>query len=96
MLSLTDTAVGTSGTAGRRGHVVNPHTGALADELAAATVIGPDLSVADAYATALYAAGSAGLDWFPTVDGYQALVLDPSLRADRRHPPLRADFAGAR
>jgi hypothetical protein len=52
-----------------------------AGELTTATVVGPDLSVADAYATALYAAGPAGLDWFPTPEGYRALVLDPALSA---------------
>ncbi|MFD0822333.1 FAD:protein FMN transferase, partial [Micromonospora zhanjiangensis] len=43
----------------------------------AATVAGPDLAVADGYATALFAAGPAGLDWFPTADGYRALFAGP-------------------
>ncbi|HYN95765.1 MAG TPA: FAD:protein FMN transferase [Pilimelia sp.] len=80
VLALTDGAVATTG-AGRRGHIVDPHTGAAADELAVATVTGPDLSVADAYATALYAAGPAGLDWFPTDDGYHAVVTAPAAGA---------------
>jgi FAD:protein FMN transferase len=84
VLSLTDGAVATSGAADRRGHIVDPHTGRPAGELAVATVTGPDLSVADGYATALYAAGPAGLSWFPTADGYRALVLDPALRRPRR------------
>nr|MDT0663032.1 FAD:protein FMN transferase [Micromonospora sp. DSM 115978] len=73
LLELTSGAVGTSGVGGRRDHVVDPHTGEPARDLVAATVTGPDLAVADAYATALFAAGPAGLDWFPTADGYQAL-----------------------
>ncbi|WP_192772163.1 FAD:protein FMN transferase [Plantactinospora soyae] len=73
LLEMTSGAVGTSGVAGRRDHVVDPHTGEPADRLIAATVTGPDLAVADAYATALFAAGRAGLDWFPTKDGYRAL-----------------------
>ncbi|MGI5213582.1 FAD:protein FMN transferase [Plantactinospora sp. CA-290183] len=73
LLEMTSGAIGTSGVAGRRDHVVDPHTGDPADRLLAATVTGPDLAVADGYATALFAAGRVGLDWFPTRDGYRAL-----------------------
>ncbi len=73
VLEMTAGAVGTSGVGGRRNHVVDPHTGAPVDHLTAATVVGPELSVADAYATALFAAGPVGYDWFPTTDGYRAL-----------------------
>ncbi|MGC4805276.1 FAD:protein FMN transferase [Micromonospora sp. DT233] len=73
LLEMTAGAVGTSGVSGRQGHVVDPHTGAPAEHLAAATVIGPDLAVADAYATALYAAGPAGLAWFRNGSDYRAL-----------------------
>jgi FAD:protein FMN transferase len=73
LLELTSGAVGTSGVTGRRGHVVDPHTGEPADHLVAATVVGPDLAVADAYATALYAAGPAGLAWFRNGSDYRAL-----------------------
>ncbi|WP_341721155.1 FAD:protein FMN transferase [Micromonospora sp. FIMYZ51] len=74
VLELTSGAIGTSGVTGRQGHVVDPHTGAPADQLVAATVIGPDLAVADAYATALYAAGPAGLDWFGPGSEYRVLL----------------------
>ncbi|MEV0393041.1 FAD:protein FMN transferase [Polymorphospora rubra] len=74
MLAMTGGAVGTSGVAGHQNHVVDPHTGEAVHHLAAATVTGPDLAVADAYATALFAAGRAGLAWFPTADGYRALL----------------------
>ncbi|MGC5021128.1 FAD:protein FMN transferase [Micromonospora sp. DT47] len=73
VLEMTAGAVGTSGVTGRRGHVVDPHTGEPAEQLVAATVVGPDLAVADAYATALYAAGPTGLSWFRNGSGYQAL-----------------------
>ncbi|GGR71450.1 hypothetical protein GCM10010169_14090 [Micromonospora fulviviridis] len=79
VLEMTAGAVGTSGVTGRRGHVVDPHTGEPADQLVAATVVGPDLAVADAYATALYAAGPAGLAWFRNGSDYRALF------AHRRH-----------
>jgi thiamine biosynthesis lipoprotein len=77
MLELTTGSIGSSGVAGRRDHVVDPHTGQPARQLVATTVIGPDLSVADAYATALYAAGPTGLSWFPTANGYRALMAVP-------------------
>lgn len=73
VLEMTAGAVGTSGVSGRRGHVVDPHTGEPADHLVAATVVGPDLTVADAYATALYAAGPAGLAWFRNDSDYRVL-----------------------
>ncbi|MEU5945460.1 FAD:protein FMN transferase [Micromonospora sp. NPDC047465] len=73
VLEMTAGAVGTSGVSGRQGHVVDPHTGEPAEQLVAATVVGPDLAVADAYATALYAAGPAGLVWFRNGSDYRAL-----------------------
>lgn len=73
VLEMTAGAIGTSGVTGRRGHVVDPHTGEPAEQFVAATVIGPDLAVADAYATALYAAGPAGLTWFHSGSDYRAL-----------------------
>ncbi|MER7441119.1 FAD:protein FMN transferase [Micromonospora avicenniae] len=73
VLEMTAGAIGTSGVSGRQGHVVDPHTGQPADQLLAATVVGPDLTVADAYATALYAAGPAGLAWFKGDSDYRAL-----------------------
>ncbi|MGW0810567.1 FAD:protein FMN transferase [Nonomuraea sp. NPDC002799] len=37
--------------------IVNPHTGEIQQELGSVTVIGPDLGLADGYATAIYAMG---------------------------------------
>ncbi|MFF5214697.1 FAD:protein FMN transferase [Micromonospora sp. NPDC000442] len=77
LLEMTAGALGTSGVTGRQGHVVDPHTGEPAGHLVAATVIGPDLAVADAYATALYAAGPAGLAWFRPGSDYRVLFAAP-------------------
>jgi thiamine biosynthesis lipoprotein len=77
IVELTSGAIGTSGVTGRRGHVVDPHTGEPVARVVAATVTGPDLATADAYATALYAAGPAGLAWFPTTEGYRAALETP-------------------
>lgn len=71
-LDLTRGAIGTSGVGGRRGHVVDPHTGRPVDHTHTVTVTGPDLAVADAYATALFAAGTIDVNWFPR-DGYRTL-----------------------
>lgn len=78
VLGITDGAVATSGGYERGGHVVNPHTGEPIFGRGSATVVGPELATADAYATALFAAGEAGLAWFP-YDGYEALMVDASL-----------------
>jgi FAD:protein FMN transferase len=82
VLELADAAVATSGSYERGPHVIDPRTGEPAvTTVASATVVGPDLGAADAYATALYAAGPAGLDWFAPQDGYNGLVVDHELRA---------------
>jgi FAD:protein FMN transferase len=71
-VELTDGAVATSGYGAE---VVDPHTGRPVRSPGPATVTGPTLCRADGYATALYAAGEAGLAWFPSTDGYDALVV---------------------
>lgn len=76
VLEMTAGAIGTSGVSGRRDHVVDPHTGEPARQWVSATVVGPDLAVADAYATALYAAGPAGLAWFRDGSDYRPLFTD--------------------
>lgn len=72
-LELTSGAVATTGAAGRRDHIVDPHTGRQSEGFALTTVVGPELSAANGYAIALYAAGPTALSWFPTADGYRAL-----------------------
>jgi FAD:protein FMN transferase len=49
--------------------VVNPRTGRPAEYLRSVTVVGPDLAVADAYATAGVAMGAAGLAWLAALPG---------------------------
>ncbi len=57
-LSLGEGAVATSGTYERGHHILNPYTGAPATELVSVTIVGPDLTEADAYATAALAMGA--------------------------------------
>ncbi len=72
-----DFAVATSGTAERGAHIVNPHTGLPATELASVTVVGPRISTADAYATAAFAMGGAAREWAESLDGYEAFAVVP-------------------
>jgi thiamine biosynthesis lipoprotein len=75
-----DIAVATSGVAERGDHIVDPRTGRPPDSLlpgslVSATVTGPSLTLADAYATAAFAMGPAALDWVSATRGYEALLV---------------------
>lgn len=73
----TGFAVATSGVAERGRHIIDPHTGLPAGDLLSLTVVGPHLGLADAYATAAVAMGSAAArDWIPGLDGYRGFGLD--------------------
>ncbi|MEU6173979.1 FAD:protein FMN transferase [Streptantibioticus parmotrematis] len=92
VLPLSDAAVATSGTAERGRHVWHPGTGRPAAGLAQVTVVGPDLALADGYATAAMAraATAAEVDdahaWLEALarrDGYWSLTVDPAGRVRR-------------
>ncbi len=70
-------AVATSGGAERRDHVIDPRSGRPAGALASVTVLGPDLSYADAFATAGVALGddAPGLLECLDRDGWTSLVV---------------------
>jgi FAD:protein FMN transferase len=70
-----DFAVATSGTAERGHHIIDPHTGRPATELASVTVVGPRITAADAYATAAFAMGSRAREWVESLDGYEAFGI---------------------
>lgn len=69
-------AIATSGLYERGGHLVDPRTGQPADGPLSATVVGPELWLADALATALFVEGLPGLDRIAGIDGYSALLID--------------------
>jgi FAD:protein FMN transferase len=74
----TDLAVATSGTAERGAHVVDPHTRRPPGVLASLTLVGRHLTDVDAYATAAFAMGRAARDWVeqtPGIEGF-AIALD--------------------
>jgi thiamine biosynthesis lipoprotein len=75
IVDVTDTAVATSGGTHRGAHIINPHTGLPARGLDSATVIGPSLTWADAYATAAVARGPEAVTWLAGLPGYEALLV---------------------
>jgi thiamine biosynthesis lipoprotein len=56
-------AVATSATYERGAHIIDPSTGEPTADLASVTIVGPDLTYADAYATAVFVMGVEGLNW---------------------------------
>lgn len=77
VVSGRDFAVATSGIAERGAHVIDPFTGGPAKRAISATVTGPSLTWADAYATAVLVMGPSAARWIADVDDYEALVVAP-------------------
>lgn len=67
--------IATSAIYERGAHIVDPRTGEQVFGLASATVVGPDLGIADAYATALFVMGRNGLDWIADRPEYDAYII---------------------
>ncbi|HLL65044.1 MAG TPA: FAD:protein FMN transferase [Micromonosporaceae bacterium] len=78
-----DLAVATSGTYERGFHVVDPHRGVPARDLCSVTVVGSDLGLADAYATAALAMGLPGLDWLAHLAGHESAAVTADGRSFR-------------
>lgn len=76
VVAEVDGAIATSGAYERGDHVRDPHTGDAASELTSATVTGPELALADALTTGLFAAGARGLQYIDALDGYEAFIID--------------------
>ena len=68
-------AVATSATYERGAHIIDPRTGQPTTDLASVTVVGPDLTWVDAYATTVFVMGIAGLDWLVSHPGYEAMAI---------------------
>ena len=74
VLEIRDAAVATSGLYERGDHVLDPRTGDPALGLASVTVVGADLAIADAYATAAVVLGpDEGMRWLLARAGYEAM-----------------------
>lgn len=75
-VAMTGGAIATSGAYARGQHIINPHTGQPAGGLLSATIIGPDLAMADAYATSAFAMGIDRAALFCAVlSGYEAVLI---------------------
>jgi thiamine biosynthesis lipoprotein len=83
VLAVAEGAVATSGTYERGDHVINPRTGKAARGLRSVTVVGPNLALADAYATAALAMGEGGISWLAkrAADGYESAIVTDDRRA---------------
>ena len=71
-----DMAVATSGTAERGRHVIDPRDGRPADALASVTVVGSELTMTDAVATAAFAMGLDAPGWLEHLEEHDAYVID--------------------
>ena len=80
MLAVEDLGVATSGEYERGAHILDPHTARPPAGLLSGTIVGPDLAIADAYATAAFAMGADGPAWTASLEGYDAMCIS----SDRR------------
>jgi thiamine biosynthesis lipoprotein len=69
-------AIATSGTYERGQHLIDPFSGRAGARAASASVVGPDLGVADALATALAVAGRDFLELLEGVADYEGLAIE--------------------
>jgi thiamine biosynthesis lipoprotein len=75
VVQANDLAVATSGAYERGDHVLDPHTRRPPVGVLSVTVVGPELATADAYATAVFAMGEAGVNWSSRLRGYEAMTI---------------------
>lgn len=75
VVAVRDLAVATSAAYERGAHIRDPRDGRTPVGVRSLTVIGPSLTLADAYATAGYVLGLDGLDWVAAQAGYDALAI---------------------
>jgi thiamine biosynthesis lipoprotein len=81
LVSGSDFAVATSGTAERGHHIFDPATGLPASGFASVTLIGERIAYTDAYATAVFAMGpESGLEWVEKREGLEAYAVLPGGR----------------
>jgi thiamine biosynthesis lipoprotein len=74
-VALRDAAIATSGAYARGGHIIDPRTGAAPEGLLSVTVIGPEITVADAFATAAFAMGRDAPDWCARQHGWEFMLV---------------------
>lgn len=78
-LNVDNLCIATSGSYERGSHIIDPHTGQAATELASVTIFGPKIEPADVFATAVYAMGEEkGLKFIKTQKYYEAIMVRPN------------------
>ena len=75
VVEANDLAVATSGAYARGDHVIDPHTRRPPVGVLSVTITGPELATADAYATAAFAMGEAGIHWTARLHCYEAMTI---------------------
>jgi thiamine biosynthesis lipoprotein len=92
VLAVTDAAVASSGAYERGDHIVDPRTGRPPVGVLAVTVVGPSMTIADCFATAVFAMGADGASWLarsePGYDGC-AITADGRLQTTPGFEALR-------
>lgn len=76
VVGLDEGAVATSGTYERGFHVIDPHRRRPVVSVAAVTVIGPELTSTDGYATAALAMGLDAPAWLATLADHESFMID--------------------
>jgi len=75
-LGLSDAGIATSGAYARGAHITDPLSGMVPAGLLSVTIIGPDIALADAYATAAFAMGAArAVPFCAGLEGYDAVLI---------------------
>ena len=93
VVEVANAAIATSGAYERGDHVFNPHTHSPPGGVLSVTVIGPDLALADAYATAAFAMGQSGAQWLAGRRDYEAMVIrsDQTVQFTQGFPSVATD-----
>jgi len=68
-------AIATSATYERGAHIVDPRVHHPVTDIASATVVGDDLGITDAYATAVFVMGVDGIGWIERQPGFEGFVI---------------------
>lgn len=85
LVEVEDGAVATSGSTQRGEHIwIRSGVAGSGERVLSFTVVGPDIALADAYATTGYAMGEAGMAWVSRHEGYRSFVVrsDGSMVSD--------------
>ncbi|HET9085406.1 MAG TPA: FAD:protein FMN transferase [Candidatus Limnocylindrales bacterium] len=75
VLQIDGGAVATSAAYERGAHILDPRDGRVPSDVRSMTVVGPDMTWADTFATAAYVMGRDGLVWVAEHPGYDALAI---------------------